>query len=436
MPPKCCSFLQIHTVVNHLSTKEAMQYREKFEEWISPTKTYCPAKTCSAFIPERLIPRLPSEEEKKTSRLSKFLQNILASVQQSPSARFFRGEMDITQLPGYNNVVKNPIDLGKINANIPRYDSVNSLTLDMQLLAKNAREYNGAEHPVSKAAEKLFRDYTQTLSLQTQQLLDQPNKGDDTNPTFTCPKCRIGICAACKTLAHGERPCDTTVSDKELTMLETFGYKRCPRCKTGVKKMYGCSHMQCICGAHWCWSCQKSIDECGGECSPEDDEEEDYYSEEDLEEGEVDERPPRPAPAAAANNPDAPQNLDRPGERWAEGNFDFGDEPEEDGRAQVWSCTHHFHPYSIKKEDEFDCGDYLSMECNRCFKKVMPRKPSMSWRTLKIRMGEAGRSSSFGKFVRFVEKNGEGRDGVGVARECCRCRLVVCVECEGKYEAE
>ena len=29
-----------------------------------------------------------------------------------------------------------------------------------------------------------------------------------------------------------------------------------------VLKMYGCDHIRCHCGAHWCWSCQRSIDIC------------------------------------------------------------------------------------------------------------------------------------------------------------------------------
>jgi hypothetical protein len=26
--------------------------------------------------------------------------------------------------------------------------------------------------------------------------------------------------------------------------------------------MYGCDHIRCHCGAHWCWSCERSIDIC------------------------------------------------------------------------------------------------------------------------------------------------------------------------------
>lgn len=170
MPPRCCTFVQIHTIARILSPYVAKTYREKFEEWVSTTKTYCPAPACSAFISERQIPQSTTAQTKPPSPLPTFLQDILATVQEHSSARFFRGEMDITQLPGYNNVVERPIDLGKISANIPRYDTVNSLTSDMQLLVSNACSYNGPGHPVSKAADELFRHYLRALSEATSTL--------------------------------------------------------------------------------------------------------------------------------------------------------------------------------------------------------------------------------------------------------------------------
>ena len=442
MPPRCCTLLQMHTVVQSIGLQTAKEYREKFEEWISPNKIYCPAPACSTFIPERLIPQDPTAQNKSPSPLPEFLKVIINKVQESPPARFFRGEMDITQLPGYNNIVERPIDLSKINANIPRYDSVNSLTLDMQLLVSNATSYNGPGHPVSKAAEELYRLYTRALSITTQALLDTPPAVVKATSTFPCPKCHIAICKSCKHIEHGEEPCDTASADQELAMLESFGYKRCPRCKAGVKKMFGCSHMQCVCGAHWCWRCRRSIDECDGACleGGEGDDDDDYDSEEDDLEGEpiVGDPgalpPPGPAPAPAANaNPDAPVNLDAGGgRRWADGIFDFGEEPEDEGRMQVWSCSHKFSHYRITKEDSFDRGDYLSMECNRCFTKVIPRKPSISSRTLRHRIGDSSKSSSFGKWVRSLDKIGEEKGET--AWECSRCRVVTCGACKKKYE--
>lgn len=447
MPPRCCTLLQIHTIVSILEPQVAKDYREKFEEWIAPTKTYCPAPACSSFISERQIPLDPTTHSKAHSSLANFLKDVLATVQESASARFFRGEMDITQLPGYNTVVQRPIDLGKINANIPRYDSLNSLTLDMQLLVSNATTYNGPSHPVSKAAQELLKDYFRALSTATQRLLDNPPHVIASASTFACPKCHIAICTSCKQIEHGGTPCDSAESDQELAMLESFGYKRCPRCKAGVKKMFGCSHMQCLCGAHWCYWCQRSIDECDGACSQrdEEDDEEDYHSDEDevdLEALEAErealraegiEPPARPAPVAAGAANNAPGDLDAGGgRRWGDGILDFGEEPEEDFHMQVWSCKHKFSHYRITKEDAFDRGDYLSMECNRCFATITPRKPSMSSRTLRRQIADSSKQSSFGKWVRSMDKSGEVKGEA--AWECSRCRIVTCEGCKKKYE--
>lgn len=37
--------------------------------------------------------------------------------------------------------------------------------------------------------------------------------------------------------------------------------KNCPQCNMLVSKTEGCDHMECTCGAHWCWGCQYSFSE-------------------------------------------------------------------------------------------------------------------------------------------------------------------------------
>lgn len=49
-------------------------------------------------------------------------------------------------------------------------------------------------------------------------------------------------------------------------MLAKFKIKQCPRCRRAVRKMYGCSEMACLCGAHFCYVCLMSIDHCDGSC--------------------------------------------------------------------------------------------------------------------------------------------------------------------------
>ena len=35
----------------------------------------------------------------------------------------------------------------------------------------------------------------------------------------------------------------------------TVEVRPCPKCNTGWEKSYGCNHMTCTCGTHFCWGC-------------------------------------------------------------------------------------------------------------------------------------------------------------------------------------
>lgn len=110
MPPRCCHFIQIHTVICHLLQDEVKAYRAKFEEWIAPVKFYCPSPKCSAFVPERRLPAPDSTPHRDATRsLSSILSEVVEAVVRDPSARFFRDEAPIDQLPGYSHVVTQPM---------------------------------------------------------------------------------------------------------------------------------------------------------------------------------------------------------------------------------------------------------------------------------------------------------------------------------------
>lgn len=57
MPPRCCVFLPLHFAIPFVSADEAEAFRSAFEEFSTPgtDRIYCPQRTCSAFIPKRLI---------------------------------------------------------------------------------------------------------------------------------------------------------------------------------------------------------------------------------------------------------------------------------------------------------------------------------------------------------------------------------------------
>jgi hypothetical protein len=126
--------------------------------------------------------------------------------------------------------------------------------------------------------------------------------------TFTCPmpECATEICKDCKSYAHADLPCpQDTDRDAAVAQVMQWGYKQCPRCGHGIRKMFGCSHMVCLCGAHFCWVCQKGINECedGGGCVDEEGSEYDY-SDSEAEEA----TPAEPTPEAVQVE-DTPQDV-------------------------------------------------------------------------------------------------------------------------------
>ncbi|KAI6839959.1 hypothetical protein KC332_g4847 [Hortaea werneckii] len=477
MPPRCCTLLQIHTALPLLNAQEADTYRLKLEEFLTPDKVYCPAPTCSAFISPRFIPAVPTSSPSSPRPVSqqKILADIVKGVVAHPAARFFRGEVDITQAPGYTAVVAKHIDLSSITNHLSNYASAKELTADMKLIVKNAKAYNGPEHPISKTAEELFDVYLEQIYA----VLDKAGQADNSTAQsfFPCPKCHVAICTKCKQIEHGVLPCDTTKRDEELAMLKQFGIKQCPNCKQAIRKMFGCSHIQCRCGAHFCYYCQLSVRDCDGSCDRYDEEfsgqdsdattgaEESQESQmqpqqqqqakghEDadinadiqvarkgLAANPIANQPIEAVPAKGSNgdpshglqsqhrdqhnstgSETAPVNLDAGGSvRWANSGLDFGDEPDENhAYDQIWSCLHDFMEY-LSHEDGFNHGREDLMECNRCFQRVAPAKrPETHIGQFKIN-------------TRTVEDRIIKVDNQ--AWECLMCGLVTCTRCMDIFE--
>lgn len=84
-------------------------------------------------------------------------------------------------------------------------------------------------------------------------------------PIVACKQCKTSLCTKC----HDENHPSSCCSDRDdgnakvIQAMGKWGYKQCPKCWNGVRRMYGCSHMQCAwCGAHFCWWCMKSFEMC------------------------------------------------------------------------------------------------------------------------------------------------------------------------------
>ena len=69
-------------------------------------------------------------------------------------------------------------------------------------------------------------------------------------------KCENGhkFCSECKTKWHKGKDCDT---EAMVNLIENYHLKKCPKCNAMTEKNFGCNHMKCQCGTHWCWFCRK-----------------------------------------------------------------------------------------------------------------------------------------------------------------------------------
>jgi hypothetical protein len=273
MPPRCCNQIPLHHAKPYLTQKEISLFKAKYEEWSTPNPFYCPVPTCSAFIPERLLP------EKSAARKDK--QRVDSGV------------------------------------------------------------------------------------------------GTLASVAFTCPSCETDICVTCRDVAHPNATCNPLefgVDKETAELLKLWGYKRCPKCGNGMKRMFGCNHMECRCGAHFCWVCLKNQETgCNGECEDDyDDEERDSDDEPDREEDFQDGDGEASAEEASTEQSMAPRNLDGGSSRyWEYQDVDFGDEPTDMIQDRSWDCYHDFTRVKVSLADSLKAPP-TGMECMKCWAPIQP----------------------------------------------------------------
>ncbi|KAK7185087.1 hypothetical protein DPSP01_002910 [Paraphaeosphaeria sporulosa] len=245
--------------------------------------------------------------------------------------------------------------------------------------------------------------------------------GTPTRPTVTCPKCEVDICTNCRSLAHANEICSPFnfgVDEQTADLLQKWGYRKCPKCGQGVKRMYGCNHMECRCGAHFCWGCMQGRDNCLGNC---DDEDEDDYSDYEPDQEEYDEvqeeddapstisptanlahvfphmlptgegtEPPVTAINGTSSSPTTGKledtvietsptsarvrNLDGGSSRyWEDQDYDFGNEPGDNYADRSWDCYHDFTTAKIGIKDAFvNDASANPVECMKCWATIHP----------------------------------------------------------------
>lgn len=216
--------------------------------------------------------------------------------------------------------------------------------------------------------------------------------------TISCPRCAAQICVSCKQLKHPQRPCSANDLDPELAaLLKRWKIKRCPKCRTAVKRMFGCSHIGCRCGAQWCWGCLMPIDRCLGDACSE------------VGEADADE-----------------VDLDAEDEEWARSGLNFGVEPT-DSVTDPWNCTGHSWQRMILGREGSIVGG--TVECHRCWKEVQAAEPLAD--CIKLERGELVASQSVNA---TAESTTSGFYALLIpadaAYHCVYCTLTICSACK------
>lgn len=240
--------------------------------------------------------------------------------------------------------------------------------------------------------------------------------GTPTSSDFHCPKCDGEICVDCRQMAHPSSLCassDFGIDAETAELLKAWGYKRCPKCSQGVKKMYGCNHMECRCGANFCWGCLQSRDDCDGSCYEGDDEDEDYGSEPDeaepvmvqgndadlstthhemATEGDIPLLPQASIgttsdTTTSAQTPARPRNLDGGSANyWENQGLYFGEEPHDDIRNRI--CHHTFKAHTISLASSFSPHTPAhELECVKCWSPIRPVIDTSQSTTTQAKLG-------------------------------------------------
>ncbi|KAI9773912.1 MAG: hypothetical protein M1840_006138 [Geoglossum simile] len=273
MPPRCCTAIPLSIAFPFLTKDEAALFREKFEEWHTTDRIYCPVPTCSTFIPNRLLLTPPAS---------------------------------------------------------PKQVNPENAEMVEQLQADNASAGGEGEERVSAV---LSINTTETSGLA---LMQVSGSNDPHTSAVSCPKCEAAICVRCRRLSHPHSPCEG--EDRSVTaFLNKFKLKRCPKCRNAVKKMFGCDHIRCRCGAQWCWACCKRIDVCENEGCYGEDIDQLKDAEDDLDAG-----------------------------TWNQGDFqDIGDEPDRN-IPDPFNCDH----YWERVRSAAESPEWQGLECHRCTREL------------------------------------------------------------------
>lgn len=171
--------------------------------------------------------------------------------------------------------------------------------------------------------------------------------------------------------------------------------------------MFGCAHIECRCGAHFCFACLEPIKKCDGQCEDDDFDDDDDMSDDDFDSEDIDAR-------MALNGTE----------------LDLGVEPY-NPTVDTWSCNHSFRPI-YKFDGYLSNGRILnpknqndsSLDCQVCWKVLSPHLPPVNTGNLGYNVEHLTSSTAISHKPGWVPKTVDGEPAW-----MCMGKHLVCYGC-------
>lgn len=100
---------------------------------------------------------------------------------------------------------------------------------------------------------------------------------DPNEPMAICPVCQELMCVPCNATWHHDLSCEEFQALPEderspddqsvLIMAKAQNWRRCPTCSRLVELTFGCNHIACRCGTHFCYKCGSLWDRFASKCT-------------------------------------------------------------------------------------------------------------------------------------------------------------------------
>lgn len=92
--------------------------------------------------------------------------SILEEISKRPTAQVFLRPVPKSIVPGYHDIITNPIDLSTIKdrcTNQYKYRDCKSFLSELELMARNAAQFNGPEHVIAMEAKEILTFAQETV---------------------------------------------------------------------------------------------------------------------------------------------------------------------------------------------------------------------------------------------------------------------------------